>query len=305
MPPEQLQNPRDVDTRSDIWSLGATLYELLCGKPPFEAPGYLELASRILSSPPVPIAEQDMPSTLPRGLEQVLKRCLEKDRSARFANAAELAAALAPFGSEDARVSLTRVTGLLSAAQGAHSGPHRVLSDSGTCATTMTVGELPAARPSSDKRSTQPLGPPAAPRGRSWLVVVGAAAIVAGVVALARSSDTPVTAAAAPSAAAPVAEPTPVRALPVLAAPVASTASSIASPLPSAAVASKPKLPSLAKPRTIERAAPLASTAVALTAHAAGRVADSAPAASVAPVPPETALPGRSAEIERLIQQRR
>ena len=83
MPPEQLQNPRDVDKRSDIWSLGATLYELLCGRPPFEGPGYLELASRILTKPPIPLSEQPVPPTLPHGLDEILLNCLENDRNAR------------------------------------------------------------------------------------------------------------------------------------------------------------------------------------------------------------------------------
>ncbi|HEY6079463.1 MAG TPA: serine/threonine-protein kinase [Polyangiaceae bacterium] len=112
MPPEQLQDAREVDTRSDIWSVGATLYELLCGKPPFQGADYLELVSRILSAPPTPLGSRQLPHALPVGLERVILRCLEKDRHLRFANAAELAEALAPFGGDDARTSLSRVTGL-------------------------------------------------------------------------------------------------------------------------------------------------------------------------------------------------
>lgn len=171
MPPEQLQNPRDVDKRSDIWSLGATLYELLCGRPPFEGPGYLELASRILSQPPTPLSQQELAQPLPRGLERVVRKCLEKDRKLRYANASELATALAPFGSEDARISLTRVSGLgatasfppLSRAIPAHTE---------SCEPTLdVVGE---ARTHLDDRRASNVGapPPARNANRTWPLVL-------------------------------------------------------------------------------------------------------------------------------------
>ncbi len=133
MPPEQLQDAREVDTRSDIWSLGATLYELVCGKPPFVASDYLELVSRILSVPPTPITQE-----LPSGLRDAIMRCLEKDRRLRFANAAELAEALAPWGGHEARTSASRVTGL-HASSSTMAVTRNILEPMGSASTTLPV----------------------------------------------------------------------------------------------------------------------------------------------------------------------
>src|SRR5882724_1706084 len=111
MPPEQLRNPRDVDARADIWALGVTLYELISGKQPFRGQSHADLVSQVLNATPDRL-ETPLAVLLPEGLERVVARCLEKQRDRRYADAAELAVALAPFGSDDARLSLSRITGL-------------------------------------------------------------------------------------------------------------------------------------------------------------------------------------------------
>jgi serine/threonine-protein kinase len=111
MPPEQFQNPRDVDARADIWALGVTLYELISGRLPFQGQTYAELVAQVLSGPPDSL--HALPGvSLPAGLEGIIGKCLEKRRELRYPNAVELAIALAPFGGDDAQLSLTRVSGL-------------------------------------------------------------------------------------------------------------------------------------------------------------------------------------------------
>jgi eukaryotic-like serine/threonine-protein kinase len=94
--PEQLEG-RKLDVRSDIYAVGATLYYLLTGKPPFEAEGTVQLIARILKETP------ESPSNLrpetPKGLSQAILRCLEKDAEKRFSNYAELKEQLRPFSS--------------------------------------------------------------------------------------------------------------------------------------------------------------------------------------------------------------
>lgn len=88
MSPEQVRgNAALLDRRSDVYSLGATLYALLTGKPPFEGDG-LDCMARIVKDDPVPLRR--LRSTLPVDLDTVILTCLQKDPRRRYATAREL-----------------------------------------------------------------------------------------------------------------------------------------------------------------------------------------------------------------------
>lgn len=107
MSPEQLRASRDVDPRSDIWSIGAILYELLGGRVPFVAETLTQLCSMVLTEPPRPL-EELRPEVHPE-LRRVIAKCLEKDPANRFRNVGELAMALAPFASAAGSTLASRV----------------------------------------------------------------------------------------------------------------------------------------------------------------------------------------------------
>jgi eukaryotic-like serine/threonine-protein kinase len=92
MSPEQLKSSKSVDPRSDIWSLGIVLYELVSAKKPFEAQSITELALKVAMDP-----APAMSAGIPPSFESVILRCLEKDPQRRYRDVADLAAALAPF----------------------------------------------------------------------------------------------------------------------------------------------------------------------------------------------------------------
>jgi serine/threonine-protein kinase len=114
MAPEQVRSTHAIDQRSDIWSLGMVLYELLTGSPAFQASSITELCAAILESEVAPLAMHR--PEVPAGLAQVVHRCLEKDPKRRFQNVAELAIALMPFGPKRARISAERSSSVMHAA---------------------------------------------------------------------------------------------------------------------------------------------------------------------------------------------
>jgi hypothetical protein len=108
MSPEQMQSARDVDATTDIWALGVILYELLSGRVPFNGDTLPEVCLKIAMQPPPPL--RTVRPDAPAELEAVIMKCLEKDRSKRYRNVAELARALFPFGPRRARASVDRIS---------------------------------------------------------------------------------------------------------------------------------------------------------------------------------------------------
>lgn len=90
MPPEQAASKRgNVGRHSDIYSLGAILYFLLTGKPPFSGETTHETFHRVINEEPVP--PRILNSDIPRDLQIICLKCLEKDASRRYASGASLA----------------------------------------------------------------------------------------------------------------------------------------------------------------------------------------------------------------------
>jgi len=100
MSPEQMRSARLVDARTDIWSLGSVLYELLEGRKPFEAESFSEMCVKVAVDPPSPMLHT------PPELQQVVLRCLAKSPEQRYPTMADFARDLVPFVADPHQASL-------------------------------------------------------------------------------------------------------------------------------------------------------------------------------------------------------
>jgi eukaryotic-like serine/threonine-protein kinase len=113
MSPEQMRSTAHVDHRTDIWSLGVVLYELLTGQAPFQGLTITQVCAEVLERDPKPV--QSLFPGAPPGLCAAVEQCLRKVPDQRFSNVAELALALAPYGGRAARVISERTSSILQA----------------------------------------------------------------------------------------------------------------------------------------------------------------------------------------------
>lgn len=272
MSPEQIRRPKSVDTRTDIWSLGSILWELLTRDPPFNADSPLALLAAVVSDPLPDI--RDKRPDVPDQLAAVIAKCLEKNPDNRFQTVAELADALAPFAPRSQN-SVSRISGILRSVSlrpvSADKSPssERTLQSPGTgnpitgnpitgdqpteIDRVRVVTPAPAARSEKNTRTDWEATPSLVRRSRRRLVVataVGFGAVVAALVLWqnrprARPEPSPEIAAqkptgagvdltdAPPSAAAPIAAPS----------LVAPSAAAVAEPSPSSSTSPRPAAP--------------------------------------------------------------
>jgi serine/threonine-protein kinase len=288
MSPEQMRATL-VDSRADIWSLGAILFELLSGRCPFEGESLQLVCAKVLGDEAPRL--RSLAPDVPEGLEAIVARCLQKDRELRFANVGALAVALRAFASIDGQRSVDRSTrpgsGIKLRADA--SLPPAPLSSTLDSAAATPLRMPRSATPgpselslslgaSTDLRNLRP--------SSRWRLAVGAAALLlllGGVWALARSGT------GTPSQAAPVAA-----SAPAVEKPHAEAESAHAAEPALAPVVSAESLPvSTSSRHSASRLATGAKAAVAATPapSAAPAVKSAQPAPAPAPGPKASANP--------------
>jgi serine/threonine-protein kinase len=160
MSPEQLTSSKNVDARTDIWSLGVILYELVAGNRPFEAETMPEIVAQILQNVPPRLNSYAPEVTL--DFERVVSRCLSTFAQDRFASVAELAAELRPFAPDavSAQASIAKISRILGGNSLPPGGPAPVAASEAAASMAQT---LAAQAVDATKLVPAPLASPTAP----------------------------------------------------------------------------------------------------------------------------------------------
>ena len=106
--PEQVKGERHLDQRSDLYSLGVVLYEMLCGRPPFESRSQFELMMAHVNQAPAP--PSSVQANVPQSLDAVVLKALAKDPADRYPSAPAFADAIASFHVEVVQAGASAVT---------------------------------------------------------------------------------------------------------------------------------------------------------------------------------------------------
>jgi serine/threonine-protein kinase len=178
MSPEQLANPREVDPRTDLWSLGVILFELLTGRPAFQAQSLPLLMTAIMQQQPDSL--QQLRPDVPPGLAAVVSQCLEKSVERRYQTVTELVAALLPFAPRRSHWNIERI------AKSGHPPSLRMTAGGGVgIGATISAASLRQPVPSRDgtKGEWSRESQPAPKRGVSpiWFAAGGAGVVALGV----------------------------------------------------------------------------------------------------------------------------
>jgi serine/threonine protein kinase len=162
MSPEQIKQSRSVDHRTDIYALGVSLYELLCGRQPFVADNFAALCVEIATGTPTPLAQ--LRPDVPPQLCAVIEKAYERDLSRRYQSVGEFVVALAPWApprSQPIIERIARAAGLVpryepSSPADPNRGSHAHLGGTGSGLSGSQPGVAPAATNMSGSATVPP-----------------------------------------------------------------------------------------------------------------------------------------------------